>query len=65
LQFKTFINAQMPRIKSKNGTIESLKTPWASEGNRHTYLFELMMIDWLLATKIKQKQRKCYDLALT
>lgn len=27
LQFKTFINAQIPRIKSKDWTIESIKTP--------------------------------------
>ena len=55
MQFKTFINAQIPRIKSKYGTIESVKTPWASEGNRHTYLFEILIIDWLLATKNQTK----------
>lgn len=55
LQFKTFINAQIPRIKSKDGTIESVKTPWASEGNRHTFLFEILVIDWLLATKNQTK----------
>ena len=27
LQFKTFINAQIPRTKSKQGTIKSVKTP--------------------------------------
>ena len=55
LQFKTFMNAQIPRIKSKDGTIESIKTPWASEGNRHTFLFEILVIDWLLATKNQSK----------
>lgn len=55
LQFKTFINAKIPRIKSKDGTIESVKTPWASEGNRHTFLFEILVIDWLLATKNQSK----------
>ena len=58
LQFKTFINAQIPRIKSKDGTIESIKTPWASEGNRHTFLFEILVIDWLLATKNQSKTAK-------
>ena len=55
LQFKTFINAKIPRIKTKDGTIESVKTPWASQGNRHTYLFEILVIDWLLATKNQTK----------
>lgn len=55
LQYKTFINAKIPRIKSKDGTIESVQTPWASEGNRHTYLFETLIIDWLLATKNQTK----------
>jgi transposase len=58
LQFKTFINAQIPRIKSKDGTIQSVKTPWASEGNRHTFLFEILVIDWLLATKNQTKTAK-------
>ena len=58
LQFKTFINAQISRIKSKDGTIESIKTPWAFEGNRHTFLFEILVIDWLLATKNQSKTAK-------
>jgi transposase len=55
LQFKTFINAKIPRIKSKDAKIESVKTPWASEGNRHTYLFEILVINWLLATQNQTK----------
>jgi hypothetical protein len=55
LQFKTFINAKIPRIKSKDATIQSIKTPWACQGNRHTFLFEILVIDWLLATKNQTK----------
>lgn len=55
LQFKTFINAKIPRIKSVDGKIESVRTPWANEFNRHTYLFEILVIDWLLATKNQTK----------
>lgn len=55
LEFKTFINAKIPRVKSKDGSIASVKTPWASEGNRHTFLFEILVIDWLLATKNQTK----------
>ena len=55
LEFKTFINAKIPRVKSKDGSIESIKTPWASEGNRHTFLFEILVIDWLLVSKNQTK----------
>lgn len=51
MQFKTFINAKIPRVKLKDGNIKSITTPWADEGNRHTYLFERLVIDWLLASK--------------
>lgn len=55
MQFKTYINAKIPRIKTKDGKIESIKVPWASKGNRHTFLFEILIIDWLLATKNQSK----------
>jgi transposase len=55
MQFKTFINAKVPRIKHKDGKIESVKTPWAESGKHHTYLFEILVIDWLLATKNQTK----------
>jgi transposase len=55
MQFKTFINAKVPRIKHKDGKIESVKTPWAASGRHHAYLFEILVIDWLLATKNQTK----------
>ena len=58
LQFKTFINAKIPRVKLKDGTIKSVETPWASEGNRHTFLFEILVIDWLLASKNQTQTAK-------
>lgn len=58
LQFKTFINAKIPRIKTKNNTIKSVVVPWAKEGNRHTFLFETLVIDWLLASKNQTQTAK-------
>ena len=55
LQFKTFINAKIPRIKDKNGKITSVRVPWADDGKHHSYLFEKLVIDWLLATKNQTK----------
>lgn len=51
MQYKTFICARIPRIKSKDGSIESVKVPWAGENERHTFLFERLAIDLLLATR--------------
>lgn len=51
MQYKTFICAKIPRIKSKDGSIESVKVPWAGENERHTFLFERLAIDLLLATR--------------
>lgn len=58
LQFKTFINAKIPRIKHKDSKIESVKIPWAQSGKHHTHLFEIYAIDLLLATKNQTKTAK-------
>ncbi len=55
LQYKTFINAKIPRVKLKDGKITSVKVPWSDAGKHHTYLFERYVIDLLLATKNQTK----------
>lgn len=55
LQFRTYINAKIPRIKHKDSKIESVKVPWAQAGKHHTHLFEIHAIDLLLATKNQTK----------
>ncbi len=50
LQFKTYINCEVPRVKSSKGT-NTIKVPWADNYERHTYLFERLTIDLLQATK--------------
>lgn len=55
MQYKTFINAKIPRIKHKDSKIESAKVPWAQSGKHHTHLFEIFAIDLLLATKNQTK----------
>lgn len=58
MQFKTFIYAKIPLINHNDGKIERVKTPWASLENRHTFLFEILAKDWLLATKNQTKTTK-------
>ena len=50
MQFKTFVNCEVPRIKSSKG-VKTIKVPWADNYERHTYLFERLVIDLLKATK--------------
>lgn len=51
MQYKTYISCRLPRVKNKTGKVVTIRPPWASKHERHTYLFEHAAIDLLLATK--------------
>ena len=55
MQYKTYINCRLPRIKDSSGKIVTVSPPWSSKHDRHTYLFEHAVIDVLLATKNQTK----------
>jgi transposase len=55
MQYKTYINSSVPRILSKEGKVKTIRTPWADNYERHTYLFERLTIDILKATKNQTK----------
>lgn len=55
MQFKTYINCSIPRIKDNAGNVKTIKVPWADGYERHTYLFERLTIDLLLASKNQTK----------
>ena len=55
LQYKTYINARLPRLKNIDSTIKTIKPFWGTLSDRHTYLFERRIIDTLLATKNQTK----------
>lgn len=55
LQFKTFINARVPRVKHKDETIKSVPVSWAEPRKHYTYLFECHAINVLLATQNQTK----------
>ena len=50
-QYKRFINAALPRVKMTDGKVKTLFPPWADKNERHSYLFETVVIQSLLATK--------------
>ncbi len=55
MQFKTFINCCVPRIKDRSGKVMTINVPWADPYERHTYLFEILAIDILRSTKNQTK----------
>ena len=50
LQFKTYINCRVPRVRTPSG-IKTITVPWADSFERHTYLFERLVIDLFSETK--------------
>jgi len=60
MQFKTYINCRVPRVKSSLG-FKTISVPWADNYERHTYLFERLTIDLLKATKNQTQTAKLLD----
>jgi transposase len=58
MQYKTFIKCQLPRIITSNGKVKTVQPNWASGYERHTYLFEHVVIDLLQASKNQTKTAK-------
>ena len=40
LQYSTYIEAKVPRVKDKEGKIRTLEVPWADVLQRHSHLLE-------------------------
>lgn len=55
MQFKTYIRCRLPRIKTSDGEVKTIQPSWASDHERHTYLFEHAVIDLLKASKNQTK----------
>jgi transposase len=51
MQFKTFINCRLPRVKLIDESVKTMSPPWAEKHERHSFLFEIDVIGLLLATK--------------
>lgn len=56
--YKTYINARIPRVKNKKDEINSIELGWAGDRISYTYLFESKVID---ALKMSRNQTKTAD----
>jgi len=55
LDHKTYIRTRIPRVVCKDGSIKRIHIGWASKHDRHTYLFEVKVIELLQCTKNQTK----------
>jgi len=55
MQYKTYINCGVPRVKTPSGKVKTIKVPWADGYERHTNLFERLAIGMLRSTKNQTK----------
>lgn len=53
MQWKTFIESDVPRANCPNHGIHQIRVPWAEDQSRFTALFEAFTIDVLLAVRSK------------
>jgi len=58
MQYQTYIRCGLPRIKTGSGKVKTFQPNWASARERHTYLFEHVVIDLLKASKNQTKTAK-------
>lgn len=57
MQFKTFIEAEVPRVSCPDHGILTVRVPWAEDSSRYTVLFESHVIDLLLDMSISAVAR--------
>lgn len=55
MHYKSYIRCRIPRVKNKDGKVKQIAVGWANKHDRHTYHFEIKVIDLLQATKNQTK----------
>lgn len=57
MQFKTILEADVPRINCAEHGVLLIDVPWAGSGSGFTALFEVLVIDWLQEASIQAVAR--------
>ena len=58
MQYRTVIEAEVPRVSCATHGVVQCRVPWADEGSRLTALFEALVIDWLHEASVAAVARK-------
>ena len=53
--YKSYIRSSVPRVKCDDGKVKTIHTGWSDKSDRHTYSFEIKVIDTLKACKNQTK----------
>lgn len=51
LHYKSYIRCRIPRVKCEDGKVKQVSLGWADKHDRHTFHFEIRVINLLLITK--------------
>jgi len=62
-EYKTFINARVPRVINDKSEINSIELSWADSRVSYTYLFEDKIIETLLLSKNQTKTSDYFDIS--
>lgn len=57
-QYKTYVYAEVPRVKCHSHGVSQISVSWAEERSRFTALFEAFVIDWLKESSINAVSRR-------
>lgn len=55
LDYQTYVRCKIPRVKCGDGTVKQIEIGWAGPYDRHTYEFEIRVIDLLKITRNQTK----------
>lgn len=55
LHYKSYVRCRIPRVLGSNGKVKQIAIGWANKHDRHTFYFEVRVIDLLQATKNQTK----------
>ena len=60
-EYKTFINARLPRVRNDKHEVKTIELSWAGERLNYTHLFENRVIEMLLISKNQTKTADYFD----
>lgn len=58
MQYRTFLIAEVPRMKCGEHGVRQVAVPWSDPGSRFTALFEALVIDWLREANVRALSRR-------
>jgi len=61
LHYKSYVRCRIPRVLCEDGKVRQISIGWADKHDRHTFSFEVRVIDLLKATKNQSKTAEYLD----